>query len=44
VQRDSVAPLIRDRFTLSICEGPGSAAHHFMPRRARDACFRRGRK
>src|SRR5438128_12694386 len=30
------APLIRDRSTLGVRNGPGSAAHHFVLRRARD--------
>jgi hypothetical protein len=30
------APPIRDRFELFSLEGPGSAAHHFMLRCARD--------
>jgi hypothetical protein len=37
VQRVGGAPLIRDRPKLGVCEGPGSAAHHFMLRCARDA-------
>jgi hypothetical protein len=36
VQRESGAPQIRDRSKLCVCKGPGSAAHHFMLRRARD--------
>jgi hypothetical protein len=36
VQRASGAPQIRDRFKLRACKGPGSAAHHFMLRCARD--------
>jgi len=39
VQRVSGAPLIRNRCTLGICNGPGSAAHHLaslMLHRARD--------
>jgi hypothetical protein len=32
----AAAPQIRDRSTLSVCKGPGSAAHHFMLRCARD--------
>jgi hypothetical protein len=27
---------IRDRFIFGVCEGPGSAAHHFVLRCARD--------
>jgi hypothetical protein len=30
------APLIRDRFKGGVCNGPGSAAHHFVLRCARD--------
>jgi len=29
VQRDSDAPLVRDRHNLSLSNDPGSAAHHF---------------
>jgi len=29
----SGAPLIRDRSTLGVRNGPGSAAHHHSPRR-----------
>jgi hypothetical protein len=36
VQRSSAAPQIRDRTMHGMCEGPGSAAHHFMLRCARD--------
>ena len=36
VQRDSGAPQIRDRRSLCVCKGPGSAAHHFMLRCAQD--------
>jgi hypothetical protein len=36
VQRLGDAPQIRDRSTLSVWKGPGSAAHHFMMRCARD--------
>jgi hypothetical protein len=36
VQRDSGAPQIRNRHRYSMCKGPGSAAHHFMLRCARD--------
>jgi flagellar motor protein MotB len=36
VQRFSAAPQIRDRPMHRMCEGPGSAAHHFMLRCARD--------
>jgi hypothetical protein len=35
-QRDSVAPLIRDRGKLRVCKDPGSAAHHFVMRCARE--------
>jgi hypothetical protein len=37
VQRDSGAPLIRDRRELGVRNDPGSAAHHFVRRGARDA-------
>src|SRR5262249_43350283 len=30
VQRASGAPQIRDRCTLEVCKGPGSAAHHIV--------------
>jgi hypothetical protein len=30
VQRESGAPLIRDRFKLGVRNDPGSAAHHFV--------------
>jgi hypothetical protein len=36
VRRDSAAPQIRDRQELGVCDDPGSAAHHFVPRCARD--------
>jgi len=36
MQRVSGASQIRDRQTLGVCEGPGSAAHHYMLRCARD--------
>ena len=36
VQRASGAPQTRDRRKRGACIGPGSAAHHFMLRRARD--------
>ncbi len=32
----SVAPQIRDRSTFGVCNGPGSAAHHYVLRCARD--------
>jgi hypothetical protein len=35
-QRDSGAPLIRDRQELRVSNDPGSAAHHFVLRCARD--------
>jgi hypothetical protein len=43
VQRDSGAPLIRDRFRHRIHEDPGSAAHHCMLRCARDTPFFKSR-
>jgi hypothetical protein len=36
VQRDSGASLIRDRFKLLVCNDPGSAAHHYVLRCARE--------
>jgi hypothetical protein len=36
VQRASGAPQIRDRYKLSVWNGPGTAAHHFVLRCARD--------
>jgi len=42
VQRDSGAPLIRDRRELRMRKGPGSAAHHFMLRCARDTAAKCG--
>ena len=36
VQRVSGAPQIRDRPTLGVRNGPGSAAHHFVLRCARE--------
>jgi hypothetical protein len=36
VRRDNAAPLIRDRQELGVCNDPGSAAHHFVLRCARD--------
>ena len=36
VSRRSAAPQIRDRFKLRVRNSPGSAAHHFTPRGARD--------
>jgi hypothetical protein len=36
VQRVSDAPQIRDRCKLRVCNDPGSAAHHFMLRCARE--------
>jgi hypothetical protein len=35
VQRDSGAPLIRDRYERGVSNDRGSAAHHFVLRRAR---------
>jgi len=35
----SGAPLIRDLSKLSVCDDPGSAAHHFVPRCARETYF-----
>jgi hypothetical protein len=40
VQRGSDAPLIRDRQELSVCNVPGSKAHHFVLRYARDMLAR----
>jgi hypothetical protein len=37
LQRESGAAQIRDRLKLRLCNDPGSAAHHFMLRCARDA-------
>jgi hypothetical protein len=42
VQRDSGAPQIRDRCELRMRKGPGSAAHHFMLRCARDTVAKFG--
>jgi hypothetical protein len=36
MQRVSGASQIRDRSKFCLCKGPGSAAHHFMLRCARD--------
>jgi hypothetical protein len=36
VQRASGAPLIRDLYGLGAFYDPGSAAHHFVLRRARE--------
>jgi hypothetical protein len=36
VQRDSGAPQIRDRPKLGVRNDPGSAAHHFVLRCARE--------
>jgi hypothetical protein len=36
MQRDSGASLIRDRQKLDLRKGPGSAAHHYVLRCARD--------
>jgi hypothetical protein len=35
MQRDSGASLIRDRYKLSVCEDPGSAAHHHSASKTR---------
>src|SRR5436190_18764721 len=32
----AIAPQIQDRLILPVCKGPGSAAHHFVLRCARD--------
>jgi hypothetical protein len=37
VQRENGAPQIRDRYKRRVFKDPGSAAHHFMLRCARDA-------
>jgi hypothetical protein len=42
VQRDSGARLIRDRHELRMRKDPGSAAHHFMLRCARDTTAKCG--
>jgi hypothetical protein len=42
VQRYSGAPLIRDLCELRMRKGPGSAAHHFMLRCARDTLAKYG--
>jgi hypothetical protein len=39
-QRASGAPQIRDRSKLRVCNGPGSAAHHFVLRCSRDTNVR----
>jgi hypothetical protein len=39
VQRVSGAPLFRDRPKLGACNDPGSAAHHYVLRRARETAL-----
>jgi hypothetical protein len=38
----SSAPLIRDRSRLGTCDDPGSAAHHFVLRCARETVSAQG--